>query len=91
MLELEARTGEWTVYIGERYGDFGFTAIDKVTTPDRVRWNATRDPLMHPYSNARKIAAEYAAHVIDVQDPEVRDRVFIGCPVTDDIIEITSP
>ncbi len=88
MLELETRTGEWAVYVDELYGDLGFIAVNKNETPEGVSWSSVKEPDLQTFSTAKKTAIEYATHVIGVQDPQVRDKVFIGCPANNELIQI---
>jgi hypothetical protein len=87
MKQLEQRAGNWTVFI-EDPQEGGLTPVKRDTLEIGESWIATDEPLNVPYSSARRIAAEYASHVIGVQDPEVRDRVFVACADTRELERI---
>lgn len=65
--------------------------ITKESGGSTVRWVRAEAGIEMPFDTALDLAAEFAERLVEVQDPEVRDIVFLGRTADRTIVRIDVP
>jgi hypothetical protein len=91
MLELEAHSGDWYARVIEQGDRYGQLIERKIREDGEMVWSASKAPRPQPFSEAKRMAAEYVAHVIDIQHPSFRDRVYLVSPSSEESHEVILP